>query len=309
MDSFHQIDPMKSNSVNTLSFIVHPCALPATQVFFQHGEGENHVQNVTAERTAEAKPAVSVADNSEPLDHGSTAEELAQAAKQLRDQVKESIGIFRKFRERYDKEVEGVRRYASEVSCRRIWNEKVVKNTNFVDGLNKEDNRLVYQHHKLRTCLTHLNACASRAATETASDNADQHDPRGLQLEKIRLAGERVDCLAEKAILSEAACADLITELGELLLLVDSQSPGGSRVYRFDKRQVMSEGSDGSGGYPFDEQRVTPGGSGDSGDEQRGGEDDGAGQTAGYERASNDGKAADGIDDESDNDNGEQLRW
>jgi hypothetical protein len=237
MQSHQAFDAMFVSSINArVPFLVHPLALDA-RVDIRRG-AENHGQEAAA---AAAKEAVLSAIHAQHHIVGHIAgERLAQAAKHLYDQAKESRVIFEAFHNKYTKDINGVRQYVSGDTRRRIWDEKVKHNIRYSKGKGKEDEQLAYQHNKLKICITRFNESANDVTTERRTSCTDVHDSQGLQLEKVRTACNRMGRLAEKALLDQVACKDFINELRELIQLVDPKQPTGAQVYRFDKREIRA---------------------------------------------------------------------
>ncbi|KAM0808122.1 hypothetical protein AB5N19_08464 [Seiridium cardinale] len=230
------------NGIDRVPFFLHPLALNP-RINLQHGV-ENHAQRTVAKDPMENTSAPAPANKALSEGENSLAEEkLAQAAKQYYDQTKESQEVFEAFHEEYTNDIKSVRRYTSDDVRRVIWEGKVERNMKYKDGLGKEDKQLGHQQNKLKTCLARFREAADDVATKTPSTNDHVHDSRGLQLEKVLAAGERVDRLVCKALLDEIACKDLVNELQELLNLIDPRKPQNSPIYRFDKRQFLAEPS------------------------------------------------------------------
>ncbi|KAF3014202.1 hypothetical protein E8E14_007053 [Neopestalotiopsis sp. 37M] len=174
----------------------------------------------------------------ERASNASFTERLAQAAKQLYEQVKESIGIYQSFYDKYNQDINSVRDYVNAVTRRQIWRNKVDQNKRFSQGQEGEDQQLEYQAHKLKVCFDRFSDTVHDVAATNEPRDADAHDPRHFLLEKIFAAYYRVHLLAQKTMMDDGACKDLINELRELLGYVDPEKPATVTIYRFDKREV-----------------------------------------------------------------------
>lgn len=126
-------------------------------------------------RTTSDKPMVTCRE---------TAERLAQAAKQLYEQVKESIGIYQSFYDKYNQDINSVRDYVNAVTRRQIWRNKVDQNKKFSQGQEGEDHQLEYQAHKLKVCFDRFSDAVHDVAATNEPRDADAHDPRHFLLEK-----------------------------------------------------------------------------------------------------------------------------
>ncbi|KAF7541271.1 hypothetical protein G7054_g775 [Neopestalotiopsis clavispora] len=241
------------SSITGTPFLEHPAAQGGS-FNIQHEAEPSHDQNVPAmprsvsnsssgtvlhhdlqpsrvvsSRTTSDKPMVTYRE---------TAERLAQAAKQLYEQVKESIGIYQSFYDKYNQDINSVRDYVNAVTRRQIWRNKVDQNKKFSQGQEGEDHQLEYQAHKLKVCFDRFSDAVHDVAATDEPRDADAHDPRHLLLEKVFAAYYRVHLLAQKTMMDDGACKDLINELRELLGYVDPEKPTTGTIYRFDKREV-----------------------------------------------------------------------
>lgn len=234
-------------------FLVHPMATDH-QVRVRMAPGRSRSQNVAAERPVQT---VAVTASQKPSNDGhATEERLAQAARQLHDQTKESEIIFQTFYDKFNEDIGSIRNYVDAATRRRIWQSKVEQNAKYSEGKKNEDQQLAYQLNKLKVCFHRFNDFAKNITVGHGTTDADVHDSRGFQLEKICATYDRVSRLARKSLVDDGACRDLITELRELLNMVDPAQSTAEAIYRFDKREIKpgpaakeAEQIDGTGGH------------------------------------------------------------
>ncbi|ETS74786.1 hypothetical protein PFICI_13270 [Pestalotiopsis fici W106-1] len=237
---------IRHSSHSGMSYYVHPMALDVPSKI-RHASDQSHDRNVTTvHNPIQIPPAVSPPTTSvKPMTMDRGAEErLAQAAKQLHEQAKESMGIYQSFFDKYNQDISSVRDYVDTVTRRRIWQSKIAQNTQYSQEQEGEDQQLVYQVSKLQVCFDHFSDAAGYVTLQDEPSDANAYNSRYFLLDKIAHAYNRVKELARKTMMNEGACPDLINELQELHDLVDPEKPTARVIYRFDKRGIMPISAD-----------------------------------------------------------------
>ncbi|KAI0126462.1 hypothetical protein BJ170DRAFT_406890 [Xylariales sp. AK1849] len=232
---YHTFGPICANGFNGVAFVLHPWAF-GPRINFQDGMTEDRVTGADkahTKGTTKVRPAATVVLKSDTRAANHLGEQkLQQAARQLRDQVTNSENLYKEFHKSFKDEVKELQDYGDDIHMR-LWKAKVASNRKHETNLGEEDEQLRYQRNKLNTCLGNLNDAAAVLAAAQSSRHRGGHDSRHLQLEKIRLAGDRVDRLASKTLSSEAACKDLIIELNELYSLLKPENEGAKVLFKF----------------------------------------------------------------------------
>lgn len=175
-----------------------------------------------------------------PSNNIDTDAHISLAARQLKAQIDEFIRIYDGFYQLYEKEVAQIKSYVDDEVLQRAWLKKIEYNEKFNTGQDQENQQLSTQRKLLAACLSHLNGAAPGGTTPISTDPAI-YDRRGIYLQKIRAAGQRVLHLAEKTMTSRAACKDLRAELLDLGKLVDPKGKETKLLYRFDKRETVKK--------------------------------------------------------------------
>ncbi|KAK5632718.1 hypothetical protein RRF57_008432 [Xylaria bambusicola] len=219
--------------------------------FFVHPQAQTQRKNGVATRRSQSSVGSSfVLDNSHhpahPAPHSLGVRKMMAdmkitlAVNQLSDQVKESMGFWRRFQDEYTREVDSIRFYIGVDVLQQIWQQKVeyYRKDKRVDE--QEDHRFEIQSMKLESCLNQVDeATQLLAETQPPGYNRD-YDSRQHHLAKMRATGASAINLSRKAVTKEAACIDLLEELAELEKLVDPKRATARVPSHFNKSSTQT---------------------------------------------------------------------
>ena len=183
---------------------------------------------------------------------------ISLAAKQLSEQVKESMGFWRRFRDEYSQEVSRIKDYVRMSVLQQIWQQKVEYHSKDKCDDRPDDHRFDIQSIKLESCLNQVHE-ATRLLTEAHLFNyRSDYDSQRHHLVKIQTTGNLVVYLSKKSALNEAACKDLLEELAELEKLVDPRRQVASMLHHSDKDPThnVADSEEGNVGQDFDRQVI-----------------------------------------------------
>ncbi len=220
------------------------CGMDASPVFI-HPAAAVGGCNAPASDLGEAEwnrsaTAVAPANLSAARTGTDTDAKISLTAKQLKVQVDEFIKIYDGFYRVYENEVAKIRPYVDDGILQRAWSQKVEHNERYNTGRGQEHRQLSTQRKMLAACLSQIDSASRGGAMTRPPDDPSRYDRRGIYLEKIRAAGQRVLRLAELTMSSRYACEDLRSELLDLGKLVDPNGKDAKLLYRFDKRETLN---------------------------------------------------------------------
>jgi len=179
----------------------------------------------------------------DPNTSGIMAEmKVSLATNQLKDQVNESILLWRRFLDEYVKEVNFIKRYVGHNILHKIWRTKVEFNDKHKGG-KENSQQLALQSIKLESCLSQVDDATQMLIEAWSSDNSG-YNSRWYHLEKVRASGKLVVDLSEKSTTSEAACKGLLDELVEFEKLFDCKTSTWNTSHQFEKRQAQKKTAD-----------------------------------------------------------------
>jgi hypothetical protein len=221
-------------------FFLHPYA---------HVQGSRRVSIMEQGRRRRPLPATSMVDETsfssrrsmqDPNTSGIMAEmKMSLATTQLKDQVKESILLWKRFLDEYVKEVDRIKRYVGSDILQNIWRTKIEFHDKHKGG-KENSQKFALQSIKLESCLSQVDDAMQMLIEAWSSDNGG-YNSRWCHLEKVRANGKLVVDLSEKSTTSEAACKGLLDELVELEKLIGRKSSTGNTSHQFEKRQGQSK--------------------------------------------------------------------
>ncbi|KAI1435559.1 hypothetical protein GGR50DRAFT_318004 [Xylaria sp. CBS 124048] len=163
---------------------------------------------------------------------------LSLAANQLSEQVKESMGFWRKFQSEYSADVNSIKLYAGGDVLQKIWRKKVEHSRKRKGGDKDDDQRFDIQSMKLESCLNQVDEATQLLAEAWSSGHSSDYDSRHHYLEKLRRTGDFAISLSKESRSKEIACRDLLDELAELEKLLDPKT-STNMLHRFNKRQAQ----------------------------------------------------------------------
>ncbi|KAI1401433.1 hypothetical protein F4819DRAFT_458273 [Hypoxylon fuscum] len=229
-------------SLNGTSYFPHPCGYHGRNADDHCGNSEG------SRRTARSRPSPKLGVPKEkpptppapigPSINVNAELKVSLAAKHLASQVSESKTFWIAFQERFEKEIAGIKYYASDDILQQIWQKRVEHDNKYKNGENQDDEQFSIQRMKLEACLDQINEAARAFVQSRPLDNRFNHDPRHLALEKIRGTGSLVLNLAARSAVNSSACADLVTEASNLEKLVDPKSEDAKVLHRLDRRET-----------------------------------------------------------------------